>query len=86
MEMICQSCGMPMQTEDYGTNKDGGANSEYCKYCYENGAFTSDETMEQMIETCVPYMVKEDTGMTEEKARGMLQEVMPQLKRWKKAE
>ena len=29
---ICQSCGMPMESEDdFGTNADGSPNSDYCK-------------------------------------------------------
>ena len=39
-QKICQSCGMPMNEEDFGTNADGGANQEYCKYCYQNGRFS----------------------------------------------
>ena len=30
---ICQSCGMPMQEEQYGTNRDGSKNHTYCCYC-----------------------------------------------------
>ena len=33
MEMkICQSCGMPMKEEQYGTNGDGSVNDNYCCY------------------------------------------------------
>ncbi len=80
----CQSCGMPMGNTDemYGLNADGTKSADYCKYCFENGSFTSDQTMEQMIETCVPFMVKE--GMEEQKARSILVEQFPNLKRWKK--
>ena len=55
-QRFCQSCGMPMgETEElYGTNADGSKNEEYCKYCFENGAFTFPGTMEEMIEICVP--------------------------------
>ena len=79
-EMIfCQSCGMPLQNEeDYGTNNDGGKNEEYCLYCYKDGAFTQDVTMEDMIEICVPFM----TDMKPEEARAMLKENLPKLKRW----
>ena len=35
---ICQSCGMPITSnEQLGTNRDGSANIDYCKYCYKNG-------------------------------------------------
>ncbi len=36
---ICQSCGMPMQEEQYGTNQDGSRNEKYCCYCYKDGGF-----------------------------------------------
>lgn len=51
-EKYCQSCGMPMgNTEEmYGTEADGGKSKEYCKYCYENGNFVANCSMEEMIE------------------------------------
>lgn len=78
----CQSCAMPMQSEaDYGTNADGSKSSDYCRYCYESGAFTSDMTMEQMAEICVPHMVQ--AGMSEQGARQTMAQTLPLLKRWK---
>ena len=50
------------------------------RYC----AFTSDCTMEEMIEFCVPVMVKENPGMSEDKAREMMTQYFPTLKRWMK--
>jgi len=81
---VCQCCGMPMgETEElYGTNADGSRNSEYCKYCYENGKLLFQGTMEEMVELCVPIMVKNDPGMTEEAARKMMTEILPTLKHW----
>ena len=80
---FCQSCGMPMSEEFYGTNQDGSKNSEYCTYCYENGSFTGDMTMENMIEACVPHMVEHNTNMTPQQARDMMNQFFPTLKRWK---
>lgn len=79
---VCQSCGMPMDKEELlGTHADGSKNNEYCTYCYQNGAFGNpDETLEQMIETCIPFLKEE--GMDEETARKHLGEVLPKLKRW----
>ena len=47
---FCQSCTMPIDNlSDRGTEKDGSASSEYCKYCYQRGTFTKpDLTMEEM--------------------------------------
>lgn len=80
----CESCGMPMgeTNELYGTNADGSISEDYCKYCYDSGVFTSQCTMEEMIETCVPHMATPESGMNEEQARAMMKEFFPKLKRW----
>lgn len=50
MEMkFCQSCGMPLTNEVLGTNADGSPNEDYCIYCYKDGKFTQDMTMEHLI-------------------------------------
>lgn len=83
-EKYCQSCGMPLGSDEiYGTNADGGKNEDYCKYCYQKGAFTADCTMEAMIEFCIPHMTSANSGMSEEKAREMMQQYFPTMKRWK---
>lgn len=83
-ERYCQSCGMPMgQTDElYGTEADGTKNHDYCKYCYENGAFTANCTMEEMIDFCVQPLLENMPGMTEAGAREMMQAQFPLLKRW----
>ena len=83
-EKHCQSCGIPMGATDemYGTNADGSKSADYCEYCFKEGKFTSDETMEQMIEICIPHVVSANVGMDEGEARKMMQEFFPTLKRW----
>ena len=50
---FCQSCGMPMMaSEQFGKNENGSINEDYCSYCFQNGNFTQDYTMEEMIEHC----------------------------------
>lgn len=82
----CQSCGMPLNGEEIlGTDANGSPNKEYCKYCYENGQFTQAEfSMEDMVSFCVPFLVEE--GMEESKARGILNDSLPSLKRWSRPE
>lgn len=84
---FCQSCGMPMEkTEDFGTNNDGGRNGEYCCYCYKEGKFTDDMTMEDMIQFNLKF--NEENGNpfgTQEEARKMMESWFPTLKRWKQA-
>lgn len=81
---FCQSCAMPMESMDlHGTNADGSKNQDYCHYCYKDGKFTKDETMEEMIETCVPFVSKGNPWPDEDTARNAMRELFPQLKRWK---
>ncbi len=82
---FCQSCGMPMGDTDamYGTEKDGSKSPDYCQYCYNDGAFTADCTMAEMMEYCVKPILENSPGMTEAAARGMMAQMFPTLKRWK---
>jgi len=81
---FCQSCGMPMtKPGDFGKEADGGPCPDYCQYCYPNGAFTNDdETMEQMIESCIPHC--REYYESDEAARADMMEKFPTMKRWSK--
>ncbi|MDO4298555.1 MAG: zinc ribbon domain-containing protein [Lachnospiraceae bacterium] len=84
MEMkICQSCGMPMNEEQYGTNEDGTRNEAYCSYCYQDGKFTSECTLEEMVDFCAPFEVEGGRCRTVEEAREALMAWFPTLDRWK---
>ena len=86
-EKFCESCGMPMGETDemYGTEATGSKSTDYCKFCYENGAFTEpNATLEGMIETVAGIMVK-DYGFAQEDAMAQCQQGLPNLKRWKVA-
>lgn len=85
-QIFCQSCGMPLTAEYFGTNADGSANHEYCSYCFKDGAFTSDETMDEMIEHNLDYLAEfnKDSGrqLTKDEAREEMRKFFPHLKRW----
>ncbi len=88
MEMkFCQSCGMPLTSEILGTNADGSPNEDYCIYCYKDGKFTQDMTMEQMIDHCAQFTeeINKQSGqnLTREQAKEMMRQFFPHLKRWK---
>jgi hypothetical protein len=86
-EQLCESCGMPMGETDemYGTEANGNKSVDYCKFCYDNGAFTNPNlTLEEQIETVTTIMVK-DFGFSPEDAKEQCKEGIPTLKRWKKA-
>ncbi len=81
---ICQSCGMPMQNpEDFGSDADGGKNSEYCQYCWRDGRFTIDMELPEFIEMQV-RIATEKMDMPEDEAREVAETTLPELKRWKK--
>ena len=80
---ICQSCGMPMQEEQYGTNRDGSKNHTYCCYCYKDGAFAQDCSLEEMIDFCAAFEVEGGRAKTVEEAKAMLGEYFPTLERWR---
>ncbi len=87
--LFCQSCGMPLQApEHFGANKDGSANQEYCCYCYKEGAFTSNCTMEEMIEHCAQFVDEfnkdSQTQFSKEEAIAEMKKYFPTLKRWTK--
>lgn len=89
MYLFCQSCGMPMQTEDqFGTNKDGSLNKDYCCYCYKDGAFLQDCTMEEMIAHCIQFLDEfngaSKTAFSKEEAIAQMRMYFPRLKRWAK--
>ncbi len=80
---VCQSYAMPLTSDDlFGKNADGSKNEDYCKYCFDNGVFTTDTTMEEMIAMCAPHVVKSNPDMSEEEAVIMLRQYLPTLKRW----
>ena len=82
---FCQSCGMPLAAgTPLGTEADGTENEDYCSYCYKDGKFTGEMTMEEMIDFCAPMMVQANPGMTEEQAKAQMHQFFPMLKRWKK--
>ena len=84
-QKFCQSCAMPMADEGlFGTNADGSKNEDYCIYCFKDGEFTSDMTMDEMIAFCSEKMVEVHPEMNIEEASKMMNEVFPQLKRWAK--
>lgn len=82
--IFCQSCGMPMTTpETFGTEAGGIKSEDYCCYCRKDGAFTSDCSMEEMIDFCVKCEGAPHLEDPAEERRKMM-EWFPTLKRWKR--
>ena len=89
LPQFCQSCGMPlMRITDCGTNEDGSTNFDYCQYCYKDGKFVQECTMDEMIEHCTQFIDEVNKNMpkpmTKEEYKQMMQGFFPMLKRWRK--
>lgn len=78
-ELYCQACGMPLKDDDsIARALDGGFDEEHCRWCVVDGKYVGAETMEEMIEVCVPHM-----KMPEDAARDFLRKQLPTLKHWR---
>ena len=79
---------MPLNDQMLGTNADGSKNEDYCMYCYKDGKFTNDCTMDEMIEFCAQYVDEVNKNMpkpmTKDEYKQMMRQYFPMLKRWKK--
>ena len=89
LPQFCQSCGMPLTSDsDCGTNADGSINHDYCRYCYQEGKFLQDCTMDKMIEHCAQFIDEVNKQMpqpmTKEEYKQMMRGFFPMLKRWRK--
>ncbi len=77
---------MPMACpEDHGTNADGTKNKDYCRYCFSDGQFTSNQTMEAFLESCIPFVLQTGVYPDAGTAREQMKRYYPTLKRWKEA-
>ena len=86
-QKICQSCGMPMVTaEEFGTDSDGSVNTDYCTYCFKDGQFTVEATMDEMIARYAefPDALKDEKGnsISKEQFMANMKVFLPALKRW----
>jgi len=83
MNKFCQSCGMPMKKDpgNGGTEPDGSRSTEYCSYCYVDGAFASPEidTPQAMQKFCIGKM--KEMGMSGPVA-WLFTRNIPRLRRW----
>ena len=82
---FCQSCSMPLDNPELvGTEKDGSKSQEYCKYCYQNGAFINPHmTLKEMSSVVITQMEKMNI---DSKTIDMAVSSLPHLKRWKTSE
>lgn len=82
---FCQSCSMPIDDPAMaGTEKDGSPSKEYCKYCYQQGAFTTPNmTLNEMRTVVKTEMEKRHIGQD---IITMAVNALPNLKRWRNSD
>lgn len=83
-KLFCQSCTMPVDNiADRGTAANGEKSTEYCRYCYQDGAFVNPgmplEEMEQLITEKMRQMHLPENIIRQSVS------MLPHLKRWRKA-
>ena len=88
--LYCQCCGMPLTDDSMISHEhDGSFNEDYCKWCYGDGKFLMDCTMDEMIEHCAQFLDEVNKGLpkpiTREEYIAQMKMYFPQLKRWRKA-
>nr|WP_317440486.1 zinc ribbon domain-containing protein [uncultured Collinsella sp.] len=84
-EHYCQSCGMMFTGPDqHGREADGTETEDFCRWCYDQGAYTYETTMEEMIEDCAPRMAKHMDWSVDECA-SLLGAILPTLRRWRES-
>lgn len=73
---------MPLYAPElHGTDAAGARIEEYCLWCYKDGGFTQDVTMEEMIRLCAGY-----AGGDSRLHIARMRTFYPHLKRWAKKE
>ena len=88
LPQFCQSCGMPLTSnEDCGTEADGAISFDYCQYCYRDGHFLQECTMEEMIEHCAQFVDEVNKHLpkplTREEYKQSMRGYFPLMKRWR---
>ena len=68
--------------ENFGTEADGSPASEYCMFCYKDGAFTNPtQTVDEMVQSSIDFMTAE-LKFPVEQATQMSNEYIRKLRRW----
>ena len=82
---FCQSCGMPIDAPALrGTERGGTPSEHYCKYCYQEGAFTGEMTIGGDDRLLHSHDGAGNPELTPEQARAQMAQFFPSLLRWRK--
>ena len=79
-KLICQCCGMPLEDSLLSREPDGSFNEDYCKWCYADGQFASQD-LQTLTDFLVEHMSNENWSA--EQARAYFEAQLPQLQHWR---
>ena len=79
-KLVCQCCGMPIDDDILGRDKDGTLNEDYCKWCYTDGKFAY-QSKESLLDYLVANMPNPDNA-DEKTRRNQFHLCLSQLKHW----
>ena len=80
--LICQSCGWPFTLATAGRNRDNTKNKDYCRDCFQDGAFTDKSLNLHQLEVKLLEMAEVHEDISLEEAQQLIKK-LPELKRWR---
>ncbi|MDE6594128.1 MAG: helix-turn-helix domain-containing protein [Oscillospiraceae bacterium] len=83
VKLVCQCCGMELDENSVSCEPDGGANPDYCKWCYEGGEFAY-KSLPELVEYLVTHVPLGE--FTREQAEEFFSARLKELNYWKEAE
>jgi len=81
-QLVCQACSMPLTDEIMSRFPDGAFNEELCQWCGPEGIYAGPETIDEMVEVCMPHSGLLDNAESREQMKAYLS----QFKHWKTQE
>ena len=80
--LICQSCGWPFTPATAWRNRDKTMNNDYCRDCFQDGAFTEKSLNLHQLEVKLLEMAEVHDDISLEEAQELIKK-LPELKRWR---
>ena len=81
-QRFCQCCGMPLGDSSlYSKEPDGTVNTDYCKWCYADGAFTYTDK-DTLLDFLLGHMPNPQ-NMPDDVRRMQYDAFLSELKHWK---
>lgn len=80
--LVCQCCGMELDESSISTGPDGGADPDYCKWCYADGKFVY-QSLPELVKYLVGHVPLGE--FTREQAEVFFTQRLTELDHWRTA-